>query len=70
MSKLFIVSTGPGDSQLVAPRAHSAIAASTDLVAYGLYLDILGNVCDGKQHHDLPLGEEIGRARLALDLGI
>ncbi|MDP6191076.1 MAG: precorrin-3B C(17)-methyltransferase, partial [Gammaproteobacteria bacterium] len=36
MSKLFVVSTGPGDSQLVAPRAQAAIAASTDLVAYGL----------------------------------
>ena len=68
MSKLFIVSTGPGDAQLMAPRAHAAIADSSDLVAYGLYLQILGDVCNGKQHHDLPLGEEIGRARLALDL--
>ena len=68
MSKLFIVSTGPGDPLLVAPRAHAAIAASSDLVAYGLYLQILGDVCNEKQHHDLPLGEEIGRARLALSL--
>jgi len=37
-------------------------------VAYGLYLDLLGKICNGKTHHDLPLGEEIGRARLALDL--
>jgi precorrin-3B C17-methyltransferase len=68
MTKLFVVGTGPGDSRLVAPKAISAIKASNDLVAYGLYLDILGDVCDGKQHHVLPLGEEIGRARLALDL--
>ncbi len=68
MTQLFIVSTGPGDSQLVAPKAIQAIQASTDLVAYGLYLDILGDVCNGKTHHDLPLGEEIGRARLALNL--
>ena len=68
MTKLFVVGTGPGDRQLVAPKAREAIVASTDLVAYGLYLDLLGDVCDGKQHHDLPLGEEIGRARLALDL--
>lgn len=65
---LYIVGTGPGDAQLVAPKALNAIKASSDLVAYGLYLDILGEVCQGKQHHDLPLGEEIGRARLALDL--
>ena len=68
MSRLFVVGTGPGDLSLVAPKALSAIQASSDLVAYGLYLDLLGEVCDGKTHHDLPLGEEIGRARLALDL--
>jgi precorrin-3B C17-methyltransferase len=68
MSQLYVVGTGPGDSQLVAPKALNAIKASSDLVAYGLYLDLLGEVCEGKQHHELPLGEEIGRARLALDL--
>ncbi|MFT5721954.1 MAG: precorrin-3B C17-methyltransferase [Motiliproteus sp.] len=68
MKQLYVVSAGPGDPQLVAPRALAAIAASRDLVAYGLYLRLLGAVCHGKQQHDLPLGEEIGRARLALDL--
>lgn len=68
MSQLFIVGTGPGARDLVAPRAVEAINACTDLVAYGLYLDLLGDVCDGKQHHNLPLGKEIERARLALDL--
>jgi len=68
MSKLFVVGTGPGDLQLLAPKASEAINASSDLVAYGLYLDLLGHICDGKAHHDLPLGEEIGRARLALNL--
>lgn len=68
MSRLFLVGTGPGDSALIAPKALAAIAASSDLVAYGLYLELLGEVCNGKVHHDLPLGEEIGRARLALDL--
>ena len=68
MSKLFLIGTGPGDLDLVAPKALAAIKASTDLVAYGLYLDLLGQLCDGKTHHDLPLGQEINRARLALDL--
>lgn len=68
MSKLFVIGTGPGDKDLVAPKAVAAIQSCSDLVAYGLYLDLLGDVCDGKQHHDLPLGEEINRARLALDL--
>lgn len=68
MSQLFVVGTGPGDRSLVAPKALEAIQASSDLVAYGLYLDLLGDVCEGKTHHELPLGEEIGRAKLALEL--
>lgn len=68
MNKLFIVGTGPGEPDLLTPKAKKAIQASSDLVAYGLYLDLLGELCFAKTHHDLPLGEEIGRARLALDL--
>ncbi len=68
MSKLYLISAGPGDRDLVAPKAIQAISACSDLVAYGLYLELLGDVCNDKTHHDLPLGEEIGRARLALDL--
>jgi len=59
MSKLFVVGTGPGDLQLLAPKAAEAITASSDLVAYGLYLDLLGKICEGKTHHDLPLDVEI-----------
>ena len=68
MSKLFVVGTGPGDLEYLTPKAKNSIEASSDLVAYGLYLDLLGKLCEGKTYHDLPLGEEIGRARLALDL--
>ncbi len=68
MKQLFVIGTGPGDPQLLTPAATEAIAASSDLVGYGLYLDLLGDACHNKRHHELPLGEEIGRARLALDL--
>lgn len=68
MTKLYLIGTGPGDKDLIAPKATAAVIASSDLVAYGLYLDLLGSICEDKTHHDLPLGEEIGRARLALDL--
>jgi precorrin-3B C17-methyltransferase len=65
---LYIVGTGPGDIHYLSPLAGSAIAASTDLVSYALYLDLLGPLVEGKTCHTLPLGEELGRARLALDL--
>jgi precorrin-3B C17-methyltransferase len=68
MKKLFIVGTGPGDLELLTPKAKQAISASAELVAYGLYIDLLGDLGAAKNRHDLPLGEEINRARLALDL--
>jgi len=68
LKTLYVVSAGPGDLELVTPKAIKAIEASSDLVAYGLYLDLLGDVCNGKERHDLPLGEEIARAELALNL--
>ena len=68
MKKLFIIGTGPGDASYVTPQASAAIEASSELVAYGLYLELLGELCAGKTRHELPLGEEIERARLALNL--
>jgi precorrin-3B C17-methyltransferase len=68
MSKLFVMGMGPGDLGLVAPNATQALAICSDWVAYGYYLDLLGELSEGKTFHNLPLGEEIGRARLALSL--
>lgn len=68
MSKLYAIGIGPGDRRWMTSKAIDAIESCSDLVAYGLYLDLLGKLCHGKQQHVLPLGEEIARARLALDL--
>ena len=68
MTTLYLLSTGPGDSIYLPPIAQQALARSQHLVAYGLYLDLLGDLTANKQRHELPLGEEIERARLALTL--
>lgn len=66
--KLFVIGTGPGDINWLIPQAKLAIENSSDLVSYRLYLDLLGDICEGKTDHQLPLGQEIERARLALDI--
>ena len=66
--QLFIVGIGPGPNQWRSPEASGAIAQSQDLVGYGLYLDLLGSAAEGKTRHESPLGQEIDRARMALDL--
>ena len=68
MTQLFLVSIGPGDPELIPAKATNAIAACSDIVAYGLYLELLAQICGDKAQHQLPLGQEIERARLALDL--
>lgn len=66
--RLTIIGTGPGDLAYLPPAATQAIEQATDLVAYGLYIDLLGELAKDKLRHDRALGEEINRARLALDL--
>ena len=66
--RLSIVGLGPGSEDWRTPEADAAVRAATDLVGYGLYLDLLGGSAEGKARHDYALGEEETRCRAALDL--
>ena len=65
---LSIIGTGPGDADHRIPVTDSAVAAASDLVGYGPYLDLLGAAADGKQRHEFGLGAEEDRCRHALEL--
>ncbi len=66
--RLHIVGIGPGAADHRTPAASAALAESSDLVGYGLYLDLLGPAASGKARHDTGLGHETERARQALVL--
>ncbi|OIR09107.1 precorrin-3B C(17)-methyltransferase [mine drainage metagenome] len=66
--RLFVVGIGPGAEAWRTPEVSRIIAGCTDLVGYGLYLDLLGQACHGKIRHDGTMGAEEARARQALDL--
>jgi cobalt-precorrin 5A hydrolase/precorrin-3B C17-methyltransferase len=66
--RLYVVGIGPGTPQWRSPEASAAVESATDLVGYGLYLDLLGNAAAGKTRHESGLGAEEARARMALDL--
>ncbi len=68
MKKLFLLGTGPGSPDYLLPRAQQAILASSDIVGYGLYIDLLGDLVRNKICHTRQLGQESQRAELALDL--
>ncbi|MDO8608449.1 MAG: precorrin-3B C(17)-methyltransferase [Phaeospirillum sp.] len=66
--RLYVVGIGPGTPEWRSPQASAAIAASTDLVGYAMYLDLLGPAASAKNRHESALGAEEARARKALEL--
>ena len=66
--RLSIVGIGPGEAGWRTPEASALLAAASDVVGYGLYLDLLGRAIAGKRLHRGTLGAEVERASLALDL--
>ncbi|WP_299861139.1 precorrin-3B C(17)-methyltransferase [uncultured Hoeflea sp.] len=66
--KLMVVGIGPGSEGWRSPEVSQMVAASTDLVGYSLYLDLLGPLADGKARHDFDLGKEEARVRHAMEL--
>ncbi|MGQ0662466.1 MAG: precorrin-3B C(17)-methyltransferase [Pseudomonadota bacterium] len=67
-ARLAIVGIGPGDAGWRTPEASAALAAASDIVGYGLYLDLLGEEIAGKTRHTSALGEEEARVKTALGL--
>ncbi|EKV26890.1 Cobalt-precorrin-3b C17-methyltransferase [Caenispirillum salinarum AK4] len=68
LGRLTVVGIGPGQDGWRTPAVSAAVAGATDLVGYGLYLDLLGPAAKGKTWHQSDLGAEADRARVALDL--
>jgi cobalt-precorrin 5A hydrolase/precorrin-3B C17-methyltransferase len=65
---LDIVGIGPGADDWRTPEASAALAAADAVVGYGLYLDLVAGLIEGKPRHETGLGDETGRVERALAL--
>ena len=65
--RLAVVGLGPGPAGWVTPEAAGLLAAATDLVGYGPYLDRIA-AAPGQRRHGSDNREEIARACHALSL--
>lgn len=65
---LFVVGIGPGSEGWRSPEVSRMVQASTELVGYSLYLELLGPLADGKTRHDFDLGKEEARVVHAMEL--
>ncbi len=66
--RLAILGLGPGAAAGRTGEVEAALRAATDWVGYGLYLDLLGPLSEGKALHRFELGAEEERVAHALDL--
>jgi precorrin-2 C20-methyltransferase/precorrin-3B C17-methyltransferase len=62
-----VVGLGPGSADWITPQSRRELAAATDLIGYGPYLDRVGSR-DGQQRHPSDNTDEPARARLACTL--
>jgi precorrin-2 C20-methyltransferase/precorrin-3B C17-methyltransferase len=62
-----VVGLGPGDVDWMTPQSRRELAAATDLIGYGPYLDRVRHR-DGQVHHPSDNTDEVARARLACTL--
>lgn len=65
--KLYLVSVGPGTSELIPPMAIKALEDSEVIVSYDLYLTWVQPWVQGKDVRTLPLTQERARAQLAIE---
>src|SRR5438552_2526377 len=61
-----VIGLGPGERGLMTPQARDVLARCDVIVGYSGYLALIADMAAGKDTYALPLGEEVGRARLAL----
>ncbi len=66
--RLSIVGIGPGQAAWRTPEVTSWLGTATDVVGYGLYLDLLGDLIAGKERHMSELSEEEARVRKSIEL--
>lgn len=64
---LSVIGIGPGQAIWRTPEATRLVAEADELVGYGLYIDLLGDLAEGKPRVDFPLGGEEDRCRYALE---
>ena len=66
--RLTVAGIGPGAPDMRTAEAEAAIADATDIVGYGLYLDLVADLTGSKRCHPLAIGKERERADFALQL--
>jgi precorrin-3B C17-methyltransferase len=64
---VYVIGIGPGERSLLTPQAGDVLSRCQVVIGYSGYLSLIADLTEGKECYGLPLGEEAGRAQVALD---
>lgn len=65
--KIYVIGTGPGAIDQITPKALSAIQESNVIAGYNLYVELLGDLIQGKELIQTPMKQEVKRCQMAID---
>ncbi|MDO4270838.1 MAG: precorrin-3B C(17)-methyltransferase [Eubacteriales bacterium] len=68
--KLYVIGLGPGGEEQMTLRAARALEACDCVAGYGLYLDLIKNLLDGKTRIETGMTREIDRCIAARDAAL
>lgn len=67
MNSFFVVGIGPGNINYMTTNGLMAIKKSDWIIGYKVYIDLLGDLVEGKNIHSTGMGSEIERVKFAIN---
>lgn len=68
MGKIYVVGIGPGDANFMTYEARAALEASDVIIGYKVYIDLVRDICAGKELIESGMREEIARCEKCVEL--
>lgn len=67
MKKIFVVGIGPGDNEMMTAQAEKAIGLADVVIGYPVYIELIKDLCDGKEILSTPMKKEVERCRMCFE---
>lgn len=65
--KIYVIGTGPGEISQITPKAIDAIKESNVIAGYGVYVDLIEELIEGKEIIQTPMKQEVKRCEMAIE---
>lgn len=66
--KIYCIGLGPGGSSEITPKALEFLKIADVIVGYGVYIDLIKHLIEGKEIVSTPMKKEVDRCRTAVEL--